>query len=194
MRKLLGAFLALTSMCWGVDNLELLISPEEIAQKVQEVAARLNEEYQGEELTILAVMKGAICISADLIRQLEMPFQIEFVKASSYGQRGSKRGDLSISGIENLELTGRNVLVVDDIFDTGHTMTGVLSLLQEKNPKSLKSLVLLLKDVPRQMTYLPDYSLFIIENRFVVGYGLDYKEFLRGLPGVYVFKDTSALE
>jgi hypoxanthine phosphoribosyltransferase len=187
MRKLMGIFLFLTSACWANDNKELLISSKKISQKVEEVARILNEEYRNEELTILIVLKGAICISADLIEHLTIPFQIEFIKASSYGQNGTERGALTIQGIENLDLTSKNILIVDDIFDTGHTMSGIIARLQEKNPKSVKSLVLLLKKVPRQITYLPDYVLFEIENRFVIGYGLDYKEYYRGLPGIYAF-------
>ena len=132
-------------------------------------------------------LKGAICISADLIRHLKVPVQIEFIKASSYGQNGTERGALTIQGVEKLDLTSKNILVVDDIFDTGHTMSGIIAQLQERNPKSLKSLVLLQKKVPRQIAYLPDYSLFEIENRFVIGYGLDYKEYYRELPGIYAF-------
>jgi hypoxanthine phosphoribosyltransferase len=187
MRLLVMCFLLLTSVCRASDTMDLLISPEEISQKVSEVAAVLNEDYRGEELTVLVTLKGAICISADLIRHLNVPVQIEFIKASSYGQNGTERGVLTIHGIEKLDLTSRNILVVDDIFDTGHTMSGIIDQLREKNPKSLKSLVLLQKKVPRQITYRPDYTLFEIENRFVIGYGLDYKEYYRELPGIYAF-------
>jgi hypoxanthine phosphoribosyltransferase len=169
------------------ENLELLIGPEEIAGKLKEVAAKIDEDYQGEELTVIVVMKGALCVSADLIRHLHVPSKIEYLKASSYGQRGTSRGELRITGLDAIELEGKHVLVVDDIFDSGHTMSGLISHLQNKNPKSLKSLVLLEKNIPRTVEYRPDYTLFSIENRFVVGYGLDYKEYYRGLPGIYAF-------
>jgi hypoxanthine phosphoribosyltransferase len=169
------------------ENLELLIAPEEIAGKLKEVAAKIDIDYQGEELTVIVVMKGALCVSADLIRYLNVPSKIEYLKASSYGQRGISRGELKITGLDAIDLEGKHVLVVDDIFDSGHTMSGLISHLQDKNPKSLKSLVLLAKNIPRTVEYRPDYTLFSIENRFVVGYGLDYKEYYRGLPGIYAF-------
>lgn len=187
MKLLISIFLFLNSICWGKENLELLISPEEISHKLQEVADKINEEYQHEELTILMVMKGAICLSADLIRYLHVPCTIEYMRASSYGQKGTVRGEVKITGTDHLDLASKNVLVVDDIFDSGSTMTAIVEHLQEKQPKSLKTLVLLLKNVPRQTSYLPDYTIFEIENRFVVGYGLDYKEYYRGLPGIYAF-------
>ncbi len=187
MRTLVVLFLLLTSVCRASETMELLISSEEISHKIREVAEILNEEYRDQELTVLVTLKGAICISADLIRHLTVPVKIEFIKASSYGQNGKERGALTIQGVDQLDLTSENILVIDDIFDTGHTMSGIIAQLQERNPKSLKSLVLLQKKVPRQISYLPDYTLFDIENRFVIGYGLDYKEYYRELPGIYAF-------
>jgi len=187
MKNLTIIFLFVFSLCYGNDNIELLIGPDEIEQEISAVASQINEDYRGEELTILMVMKGAICVSADLIRHLRIPFTIEYMRASSYGQRGTSHGELRISGIDDLDLASKNVLVVDDIFDTGNTMTKVVAELEKKHPKSLKTLVLLVKKVPRETTYLPDYCVFEIENRFVIGYGLDYKEFYRGLPGIYAF-------
>jgi hypoxanthine phosphoribosyltransferase len=171
-----------------MDKIELLISEDEIKSKIVETARAIDAEYKGQELVIVMVMKGAICVTADLIRELKMPCEVEAVTASSYGQRGTKRGELKISGLEELNLTGRNVLLVDDIFDSGQTLWQIQQKLKEKNPKSIKTLVLLVKDVERTLSYMPDYVLFHIENRFVVGYGLDYKEYYRGLPGVYVLK------
>jgi hypoxanthine phosphoribosyltransferase len=171
-----------------MENFELLISQDEIKNKIHQVAQILDREYRGEEVTIVMVMKGAICIAADLIRELHGPSCIEYVKASSYGQKGKQRGELFISGLENLDITSKHVLLVDDIFDSGETLTRILAKLQEKNPKSLKSLVLLAKNVKRDVSYYPDYVLFEIENQFVIGYGLDYKELYRGLPGIYLYQ------
>lgn len=168
--------------------MKLLISSEEIAAKISEVALQIDRDYQGKELTIVMVMKGAVCVTADLIRHIQTPFTLEYVKASSYGKNGTSRSELMVQGLNQLDLAGKEVLVVDDIFDTGHTMAALLSCIQEKKPKTLKSLVLLVKNVPRTINYLPDYTLFTIENHFLVGYGLDYKEYYRGLPGVYIYK------
>lgn len=187
MKKIISVlFLFMSSLCFGNDY-ELLISQSEIDQRLSEVAAQIDEEYKDQDLTIVMIMKGAVCVTADLIRHLHLPITLEYMKASSYGQKGTMRGELTFTGMDNMNLTDKNVLVVDDIFDSGHTMKGIVDRLQEKNPKSIKSLVLLLKNVPREINYRPDYTLFEIENRFVIGYGLDYKEYYRGLPGVYAF-------
>lgn len=174
-----------------MSNVELLISQDEIKSKIAQVAQVLDAYYQGEEVTIVLVMKGAICIAADLIRELKGPSTLEYVTASSYGQRGTKRGDLKIIGLDSLDLHAKHVLLVDDIFDSGETLTRILAKLQEMNPKTLKSLVLLAKKVPRDISYYPDYALFEIENQFVIGYGLDYKEQYRGLPGIFLLKSDA---
>jgi len=194
-KKLVTTFLLLFSLCYGYsDNLEVLISPEEIAMKIKEVAGKINEDYCDKPLTIVMVMKGAVCVTADLIRHIDLPFKLEYLKASSYGYNGMTSGQLTIQNWDTLEIEGRDVLVVDDIFETGKTMLGILSKLQEKNPKSIKTLLLLVKDIPRAHSYQPDYVLFEIPDRFVVGYGLDYKELYRGLPGVFAFiHDTPPL-
>src|SRR5579862_8932717 len=164
-----------------MENFQLLISPDQIKNKIADVARRIDADYQGEELTIVMVMKGALCIAADLIRELKTPCSIEYVSASSYGQRGEKRGELKIFGLEELDLKSKHVLLVDDIFDSGETVSQIMAKMKKKNPKTLKSLVLLVKNVERDVTYIPDYVLFKIENLFVIGYGLDYKEYYRGL-------------
>lgn len=189
MRFLTLGFFAISSLVWGEEHLDLLIPPGAIEEKVQEVAIELNREYQGKKLTVLAVMKGGIFLASDLMRHLTMPFTLECIKASSYGQNGTNRGELTITGLDKIDLTGKDVLVIDDIFDSGHTMSGIVSKLAARNPNSVKTIVLVMKDVARSVNYRPDYTLFTIPNRFVVGYGLDYKEYFRGLPGVYAFKN-----
>jgi hypoxanthine phosphoribosyltransferase len=185
MKRIFGLLLFMTSICWGGTSLDLLIGDAEINQRLDEVACKIDQEYQGEELTVLMVMKGAICVTADLIRRLHVPVTLEYVRASSYGANGTSRGELTVVGLDGLDLTDKNVLVVDDIFDSGSTMTTLMSRVHDKKPRNLKSFVLLVKDVARQTAYLPDYALFKIEDKFVVGYGLDYKENYRGLPGIY---------
>ena len=175
-----------------MDNAKLLISQNEIKHKIAEVARQLDDEYQGEELTIVMVMKGALCITADLIRELKVPCKIEYVSASSYGRRGTERGELKLLGIEELDLAAKNVLLVDDVFDSGETISRIVEALQRKKPKTLKSLVLLAKKADRAVVYKPDYVLFNIENHFVIGFGLDYKEYYRGLPGIYTLNQRTS--
>lgn len=189
MRKILGSlFLTLSTLCYSNDNtMEVLISSKEIAEKIQETAAVLNNDYRGKDLTILMILKGAICVTSDLIRHIEVPFSLDFIKASSYGQNGTMSKELTITHLEHLDIEGRDVLIVDDIFDTGKTLAGVMKIIEGKKPKSIKTLMLLVKNVPHTTDYFPDYVLFEIPNRFVIGYGLDYKELYRGLPDICAF-------
>lgn len=135
------------------------------------------------------VLKGALCLVADLIRLLDIPFEVEMIQSSSYGARGTERGELQISGADRLQIHNRDILLVDDIFDSGHTMTALLKQIQAKHPRSLKTCVLLNKtNVPKITDQRPNYVLFDIDNLFVVGYGLDFKEQYRGLPGIYILE------
>ncbi len=172
-------------------ELDLLISMDEIQDKIAKVVVQLEADYKDQEIVVVMIMKGAICLVADLIRAISLPCVVESIQASSYGAHGKTRGNLQIKGIESLDLFSKNVLLVDDIFDSGNTLFQVHQALAEKKPKSLKSLVLLSKNVS-DLEYQPDYILFSIENRFVVGYGLDYKEYYRGLKGIYLFKETAS--
>jgi len=165
--------------------LEQILSQEEIQQKLTLVAKKIDQEYAGKEIVIVFILKGAICLVADLIRSIKIPSTIEFLQAKSYGEKGVSRGALTILGIEQIAITDKDVLLVDDIFDSGETLLQVTERLKKQHPRSIKTLVLLCKKVPRTTNYQPDYILFEIENRFVVGYGLDYKEKYRGLPGIY---------
>jgi hypoxanthine phosphoribosyltransferase len=165
--------------------LEILIPEEAIFEKILEISENLNEQYKDKELFIVAILKGSLCLVADLIRQLNGPNDVEFIQCASYGAGGHVRGSLRVTGLEQLNLEGKHILIVDDIFDSGNTLTGVLTRIQEMKPASVRTLVLLSKRVPRKMPYQPNYVLFEIEDRFVVGYGLDYKEHFRGLKGVF---------
>jgi hypoxanthine phosphoribosyltransferase len=168
------------------ENLRLLISQEQIRQKVRETARQIELDYQGKDLVIVAVMKGAICLIADLIREINLPLTLESIQCSSYGAGGAERGELKILGLDRLSIRDKDVLIVDDIFDTGHTMQGLYHAFESLQARSIKSCVLLEKNVPHISELRPDYALFPIENLFVIGYGLDYKELYRGLPSIFV--------
>ena len=159
----------------------------EFQDKIAKIAMQLEADYKDQEIVIVMIMKGAICLVADLIRAISLPCVVESIRASSY--HGKTRGNLQIKGIQSLDLFSKNVLLVDDVFDSGNTLFQAHQALAEKRPKSLKSLVLLSKNVS-DLEYQPDYLLFSVENQFVVGYGLDYKEYYRGLKGIYLFKET----
>lgn len=171
----------------SMENFELLISEAEIRKRIAEVARVIEQDYKGEEITVVMVMKGAICIAADLMRELSLPLVIEYVSASSYGMRGIERGELAVEGLDKIHISSKNVLLVDDIYDSGATLMHLISTCKMKNPKTLKTLVLLSKKIKRDLSYIPDYVLFEIENQFVVGFGLDYNERYRGLRGIYIY-------
>lgn len=174
------------------EKLDILFTQEMIHARIDEVAQELNAKYavnkaQNDPVVLIMVMKSALCTACDLMRKVNFPLQIEYVKASSYGLLGTKPGELTIKGLENVDIANRDVLLVDDTYDSGNTLTKLTLALQEKNPKSLNSLVLISKNLVRTCDKLPpDYVLFHIEDLFVVGYGLDYKEKYRELPGVFV--------
>ncbi len=170
-------------------KLRPLIDKSEIALKIKQTAHQIKEDYAGKDLVIVMVLKGALCLVADLIRELDLPLDVETVQCSSYGSRGTQRGELQVIGLDRLHIHNRDVLIVDDIFDSGHTMMKLIETLQAQNPHSLKTCVLLYKkEAPKITDYRPDYVLFDIHNLFVVGYGLDFKERYRGLSGVYVLE------
>ncbi|MFT5317834.1 MAG: hypoxanthine phosphoribosyltransferase [Chlamydiales bacterium] len=167
-------------------HLQEMISKEEIADKVADYAKILDEQYAGKEIIILAIMKGALCITADLIRAMDSDTQLKFIRCSSYGMNGTDRGELQITGFEDVDVSGKHVLIVDDICDSGVTLSKVVSKLKEKMPANIQSLVLLHRKSEAPSKFNPDFSLFEIEkNDFVVGYGLDYKECYRGLEAIY---------
>ena len=173
-----------------MDNtLKLMIPKEEINKRIQETARTLEKDYEGKEITFLMVLKGSLCFTSDLIRELKHPCSVETIRASSYGQRGTERGEITIHTLGNLDLDGKDIIIIDDICDSGQTLYKLKEHLSSKyNPSSLKTLVLLTKSVGKIDEHIPpDYSLFDIENKFVVGYGLDYKEYFRGLPAIYIF-------
>lgn len=172
------------------SSFQTLLSQEEIRQGIRQVAREIDRDFQGEEITVLAVLKGAMFVAVDLTRELDSPCTVECIKASSYGMGGTKRGELSITGLEKINLEGKNVLVVEDIFDTGATLSSIMGKLKELRPKTLRSFVLLMKDVEHLTNYRPDYCLFHIDDHFVIGYGLDYKEYWRNLSDIlYVPND-----
>ena len=184
----LSLLLTFSSLCYGnTGAMEVLIPAEVVAAKIQEAAAAINRDYRDKELAILMIMKGSLCVTADLIRHIDVPFSLDYLKASSYGLNGTTSGKLTITNLENLDIEGKDVLIVDDIFETGKTLAGVIKILEERHPKSIKSLMLLVKNIPRATDYRPDYTLFEIPDRFVIGYGIDYKERFRGLPDICAF-------
>ncbi len=166
-------------------ELPVLLGKAEIHQRVAELAARLAEEHPaGEPLVVLAVMKGALVFLADLIRRLPMPLEIELVTARSYRGRTRREEIELLDDLGALGLGGRHVLLVDCVLDSGRTLAAVRRAVAEHGPASLKSCVLLRKDVPRVAGAEAEYVGFDVPDLFVVGYGLDHANRWRHLPYV----------
>lgn len=186
MKKIL-VLTTLFSVCFGKysDYMTKLIDQKEIDRKIRTVAKEISKEYEGKRLVVISVLKGAIFVSVDIMSHLDIPYEIEFVKCSSY--RGAvNRGTLDIRFLNEIKVKDKHLLIIDDIYDSGKTMISLMSKIQEKEPASIKTLTLLHKKVSRDSMYVPDYVLFEIEDRFVIGYGLDFKEYYRGLKGIWV--------
>src|SRR6476659_2035968 len=160
--------------------MRVLLSAEQIQSSIERLATEIREREAGRPLTVIAVMTGSIIFLADLIRKLDMPLRVGVIQARSY--LGTERGALSVTADMLPEVAGRDVLVIDDIFDTGHTLLEVLSFLDELAPRSVRTAVLVLKAGKQQVSLRPDYVGFEIPDVFVVGYGLDYNDAYRNLP------------
>jgi hypoxanthine phosphoribosyltransferase len=165
----------------------VLITEKHIAARIAELSADIERDFSGRELTVVAILNGTVMFLADLIRNLDLPMRLDFVGVSSYGA-GTQSGDLVFTKELRLDVQGRDVLLVDDILDTGKTLHRVTAKLRQLKPNQIKSCVLLEKDVPRLVDVKADYVGFSIPNLFVVGYGLDFAERYRNLPFVGVLR------
>jgi hypoxanthine phosphoribosyltransferase len=167
-----------------VRAVKILITEEQVREGVTRLAREISAQYADRPLTIIGVLTGSIVLLADLIRQLSMPLRVGVVQASSYRGAGTSRGPLVFNSDLMPDIAGREVLLVDDIYDTGHTLVETISLLDDMLPTSVRSAVLLRKHGRQEVSYEPDYVAFDIPNEFVVGYGLDYQDAYRNLPYV----------
>jgi len=163
-----------------------LLSEEQILNRVNELAAKINKDYESHTLDVVCVLKGSLVFTADLIRRLTIPVRIHFLQVSSYGAALKSSGTVSFHLSSQSKLEHRHVLVLEDILDTGITFEFLLQHLEQLNPSSMKTCVLLNKSARRKVAVPVDYTGFEIEDHFVVGYGLDYNELYRNLPHVAV--------
>jgi hypoxanthine phosphoribosyltransferase len=168
---------------------KVLLTEKQLQDGIAALAQRLTQEYQQRPITFIAVMTGSLVLLADLIRRLEMPIRVSLIQASSY-RGGTESGELWLDDRSMLDIAGRDCLLVDDIFDTGKTLTMVTQRLEAMKPASIKSIVLLYKLGQQRFPIEPDYFVFKIPNEFVVGYGLDYQDLYRNLPYVGVMEES----
>jgi hypoxanthine phosphoribosyltransferase len=171
------------------DVAEILITEEQIQAKVAELGRRLSADYAGQRLTLVSVLKGSLPFMADLMRAIEVPVQIDLMEVSSYGGATTETSGL-VRILKDLSssIAGEDVLIVEDIIDTGLTLNYLLRYLRERNPASIRVCCLLDKPARRLAEIEIDYRGFTIPDRFVIGYGLDYDERYRNLPYIGVLK------
>lgn len=161
-----------------------LLSANELAEGVGQLAEQIESDYAGRPLTIVGVLTGCVVMLADLIRLIDLPLRLGWVQARSYRGTSTVGEALMINADLLPVIKARDVLLVDDIFDTGRTMLELINLLDELQPASIRSAVLLEKEGRREVSVRPDYVAFHIPDEFVVGYGLDYNDLYRNLPYV----------
>jgi hypoxanthine phosphoribosyltransferase len=169
------------------DIARVLISQVEISARVQELGAQIAQAYQGQELALISILKGAVVFLTDLMRAIPLPLTLDFMAISSYGSQGAL-GVVRIVKDLDQDITGRHVLVVEDIVDTGLTLGYLLRILQARNPLSLQVCTLLDRSVRRIVDLPIAFRGFEIPDCFVVGYGLDYQQRYRNLPFIGVLK------
>lgn len=162
--------------------MKVLLSKDDLHAGVRRMADEIAACYEDRQLTIVGVLTGSVVLMADLIRLLELPMRVGVLQASSYRGATTTRGELVINSELMLDISERDVLLVDDIFDTGHTLVQVLDKMREFGPTSIRSAVLLRKQGRQEVEYQPDFVAFDIPDEFVVGYGLDYEDMYRNLP------------
>ena len=170
-------------------KLGLLFDSQEIDTAVKQLAAELNRDYPGKRPILIGVLKGSFMFMADLIRHLDFPLDIEFVRLSSYGRGKESSGRIKEVQPLPVSVKGRDVIVIEDIIDTGFTVSFLLNYLRRQKPASLKLCALADKPSRRKVSVTIDYSGFTVPDKFLVGYGLDWDEQYRHLPGIYVLEE-----
>lgn len=168
---------------------EILCSEDDIKKRLSELGKQITADYEGKKLYVISLLKGSFVFTADLVREIKIPVKINFITTSSYGHSDETSGAVEIVTEIDEDLTAYDLLIVDDITDSGLTMKYVLAYLEKKNPASIKTCVLLDKPDRRRVELEPNYVGFTIPDKFVVGYGLNYGDYYRNIPYVFVVTD-----
>ncbi len=170
------------------DVQKIMLTQEEITEKVKELGAQISEDYEGKRLLMVSVLKGSVVFVADLMRAIDIPLSIDFMSVSSYGASTVSSGVVKIIKDIDINLEGMDLLLVEDILDSGKTLAYLKELLEGRNPASVRIATLLDKPARRKAQVTPDYVGFEVPDEFIVGYGLDYAEHYRNLPYIGVLK------
>ncbi len=170
------------------ERIEILLDEDTVDAKVKEIGELISRDYEGEEVHMICILKGGVYFMTELSKRVTVPVSMDFMAVSSYGAGTESTGRVKI--IKDLDdpVEGKNVLIVEDIVDTGRTLTNLKALLKQRNPKSIKICTLLDKPDRRVVEMEADYTCFEIPNEFVVGYGLDYAQKYRNLPYIGIVK------
>lgn len=171
------------------DIKNILISEKVLADKVAELGAKISDDYKGKDLLVISVLKGAAVFMSDIIRKITIPCQIDFMAASSYGAGTDTKGSVKILKDLDIDVSGFDILIVEDILDSGVTLSNIIKLLESRKARSVKVCALLSKPERRRVEVPLAYVGFEVPDEFVVGYGLDYAEKYRNLPFIGVLKE-----
>ena len=173
-----------------IEDLKILFTQEQIEQKTKELADEINKDFGTKnELVLICVLKGSTMFCCNLAKYLKMPVEMEFIRVSSYGNAKTSSGNVQAIDLTLPNLEDKNVLIVEDIIDTGCTMEFLINILcRTHTPKKLKVVTFLNKKMARKVDIEPDYYGFVIDDKFVVGYGLDYEGYMRNLPYIGYFE------
>ena len=171
------------------DLKKILISKEEIDKRIKELAAELDRDYEGKRPLMVAILKGSVMFFADLVRAMTIPLEMDFMAISSYGNKTKSSGEVRMIKDLDRSIEGRHLVIVEDIVDSGYTLSFLKRMLYSRHPESVKICTLLDKFECREIPLQPDYKGFDIGNEFVVGYGLDYAEKYRNLPEIGILKE-----
>lgn len=170
------------------EKISVMIPEEEVDKRIAEIAAEIDKEYNGENVHLICILKGSIFFTCELAKRIKSPVTIDFIKVSSYGDGTKSSGIVRLTKDTDETVEGKNVIVVEDIIDSGRTLSYLLEMLKQRNPKTLKLCTLLDKPSRRVKDVRVDYVGFQIEDKFVVGYGLDYAQRFRNLPYIGVIE------
>ncbi|WOC33231.1 hypoxanthine phosphoribosyltransferase [Caproicibacterium argilliputei] len=170
------------------DIEKVLFSEEQLAEIVERIGEQISEDYQGKNLLLVSVLKGSVVFMADLMRAIKVPCEVDFMSVSSYGNGTKTSGIVKITKDLDINLEGYDLLVVEDILDSGLTLSYILEMMQARNPKSIRLCTLFDKPERRTVNVKADYVGAVVPDDFIVGYGLDYAQKYRNLPFVGVLK------
>ena len=170
------------------DIQEVLFSQQQLEERVDQIAQEITRDYAGKEIVLISVLRGSFVFMADLCRRIDLPCTIDFMSVSSYGSGTSSTGQVQITKDLSEDISGRHIIVVEDILDSGNTLSYLLKILEHRHPASIRLCTLLDKPERRVKPVEVHYSGFTIPDAFVVGYGLDYAEHYRNLPYIGILK------